>query len=178
MEKGTRSRPAYLRHRCNSQREIDAALAAGFDGVEIDLVWREKEPCLRHSHGGKGEFLSDVDFRNCIVAVNIKEYGMAKYLALPTAREWFAFDVPGPEIDLYLIEKVRVFGRFSQFEDQCRVKAIAGTLVDDFTATKEGQGALMIQARPPVALISNQLRFAEDSAWVREASSYIILKDK
>lgn len=184
MEKGTRVRPAYLKHRCNSQREIDAALEAGFDGVEIDLVWRDGAVVLCHEHGGVGPALHDVDFRNCVVAVNVKEYGFANYfgeaLHLKNAKDHFFFDVPGPELDLYCINGLRVFGRKSQWEDQTIMRsAVAGALLDDFTGTQGGQVKLVLGCSQPIALISNQLRSGEpDSPWVLGQVDYVICKEK
>lgn len=177
MEKGTRPRPLILKHRCNSQEEIDAALAEGFDGVEIDLIWHGGSLSLAHEHGYRfGPNLEYINFRNCVVAVNVKEYGMSDSLELPTAREWFVFDVPGPELDLYGMKGHRVFGRYSQFEDQCRLGVVTGVLIDDFTNTAEGQLALYFGKVQPIALISNQLRNGVDSAFVVEKSHYVIRK--
>ncbi len=182
MEKSTRAQPLNLKHRCNSQAEIDAALAEGFDGVEIDLVWLEKDPCLSHEHGGRGEFLCLVDFRNCVVAVNVKEYGMYPHLKLPTARDWFVFDVPGAELDLYCAAGHRVFGRYSLWEDQTVSRQVAGVLLDDFTASVPGQTALFYKfvrtpsEHLPVALISNQLRGGRNSDFVVSHATYIIRK--
>lgn len=180
MEKGTRVRPAYLRHRCNSQRKIDEALAAGFDGVEIDLVWNQDgDIILSHNHIlDDGPCLDDVDFRGCIVAVNIKEYGMGGQLSLHTAKDWFVFDVPGPELDIYCAAGHNVFGRISQWENQTLMPTIAGALLDDFTGCTAGQGALMLRTRLPVAMISNQLRGGVDSMWVMRACKYVICKEK
>lgn len=178
MEKGTGKRSPYqLKHRCNSQRQIDAALAEGFDGVEIDLVWCGEYPILAHEHGNEvGPALHDVDFHNCVVAVNVKEYGMSPHLKLPTARDWFVFDVPGPELDLYCAAGLRVFGRYSQWEDQCRMVVVPGTLIDDFTGTSEGQLKLYMSKVKPIAVISNQLRDGEDSKFVMQMADYIIRK--
>lgn len=179
MEKSTRVRPSYLRHRCNSQREIDEALSAGFDGVEIDLI---KGPRLCHEHGGQGPLLEEIDFRGCVVAVNIKEYGLLPYVATPgilsTARDHFFFDVPGPELDLYCLRGARVFGRFSQWENQTLMPQVEGALIDDFTGSSTGQGTLMLRTSLPVALISNQLRASKDAAWVVQAAKYVICKEK
>jgi len=184
MEKGTRVRPAYLKHRCNSQREIDAALEAGFDGVEVDLVWRDGAVVLCHEHGGVGPDLEYIDFRDCVVAVNIKEYGFADYFGedsrLNNAKDHFFFDVPGPELDLYCMHDLRVFGRFSQWEDQTIMRsAVAGALLDDFTGTQGGQVKLVLGCSQPIALISNQLRSGEpDSPWVLGQVDYVICKEK
>lgn len=150
----------------------------GFDGVEIDLVWCGEYRILSHEHGSDvGPALHDVDFRNCVVAVNIKEYGMAQELELPTARDWFVFDVPGPELDLYCMLGHRVFGRYSQMEDQCRLFVIAGALIDDFTGTADGQLALYLRKTGlPTAVISNQLRGGVDSVFVVKHATYVIRK--
>lgn len=183
MEKSARTQPLNLKHRCNSQKEIDAALAEGFDGVEIDLVWCGEYMILCHNHGGDvGPALHDVDFRNCVVAVNVKEYGMYPHLNLPTARDWFVFDVPGAELDLYCMAGVRVFGRYSMWEDQTVSGQCSGALLDDFTASVPGQTALFYKfvrtpsESLPVALISNQLRGGRDSDFVASHAKYIIRK--
>jgi hypothetical protein len=184
MEKSTGSRsPHFLKHRCNSQTAIDAALAEGFDGVEIDLVWAGGVVVLGHEHGGGGEVLNYINFYDAIVAVNVKEYGMSPHLSLTTAREWFVFDVPGPELDLYCASGARVFGRFSIYENQHCCGQAAGMLLDDFTGTVPGQTALFYKydrlvVTPPsdIALISNQLRGGRDSDFVTNRATYIIRK--
>lgn len=155
---------------------IDDALAEGFDGVEIDLVWYEDDTILSHEHGSKvGRALRDVNFRECIVAVNVKEYGMAPYLQLPTARDWFAFDVPGPELELYRRAGVPVFGRWSQYE---RHSGTPGILLDDFSRSKDGQVGVWYTAprHLPIALISNCLEGGEDAPAVVSAATYVIRK--
>lgn len=179
MEKSTGGGPPYfLKHRCNSQAAIDAALSEGFDGVEIDLVWSSMgEVILSHSHAlNDGPSLDSVDFHNCIVAVNIKEYGMASVCGPETAREWFAFDVPGPELDLYCACGVQVFGRKSQWETQCLQPPVKGTLIDDMTGKPDAQVKLLLGCEHPIALISNQLRGATDSPFAISQVDYIIRK--
>lgn len=183
MEKGARVRPPYLlKHRCNSQAEIDAALAEGFAGVEVDLVWNSQgDIILSHSHAkDDGPALDAIDFHGCIVAVNIKEYGMSaclgEYFVHGSSRDWFVFDVPGPELDIYCMAGVRVFGRYSQWEDQCRMVAVPGTLIDDFTGTPEGQLKLYLSKVRPMALISNELRGGDDSVFVLRNVDYVIRK--
>lgn len=139
---------------------------------------------MAHEHGARlGPNLEYIDFRNCIVAVNVKEYGFANFfgesLRLKNSKDHFFFDVPGPELDLYCINGLRVFGRKSQWEDQTLMRdAVAGTLLDDFTGSSEGQGNLMLRTSLPVALISNQLRGGEDSPWVPERCQYVICKER
>lgn len=184
MEEGTGGKPPYfLKHRCNSQERIDSALEEGFDGVEIDLIWHGGSLSLSHEHGSRiGPNLEYIDFYNCIVAVNVKEYGMSSCLSLPTAREWFVFDVPGPEIDVYCAAGHRVFGRFSIYEHQHCAQQAAGALLDDFTASVPGQTALfykydcMLNTSSKIALISNQLRGGRDSDFVVSRAAYIIKK--
>lgn len=118
-----------------------------------------------------------------MVAVNIKEYGFADYFGedsrLNNAKDHFFFDVPGPELDLYCMNGLRVFGRKSQWETQCLQYPIEGVLIDDFTGTQAGQVKLMLGCNPPVALISNQLRDGEpDSPWVLGQVDYVICKEK
>lgn len=101
---------------------------------------------------------------------------MYPHLKLPTARDWFVFDVPGAELDLYCMAGVRVFGRYSQWEDQCRMVVMPGTLVDDFTGTSEGQLKLYMSKTKPIAVISNELRGGEDSLFVTKMADYVIRK--
>lgn len=122
--------------------------------------------------------IEEIDFRGCIVAVNIKEYGLLNELHLNNAREHFFFDVPGPELDLYCAAGARVFGRFSQWENQTLMPQVEGALIDDFTGSSTGQGTLMLRTSLPVALISNQLRASKDAAWVVQAAKYVICKEK
>lgn len=184
MEKSTRAQPLNLKHRCNSQAEIDAALVEGFDGVEVDVVWNlEEDIILSHNHAlNDGPSLSDIDFRGLVVAVNVKEYGMYSCLELSNAKEWFVFDVPGAELDLYCAFENRVFGRYSLWEDQTVSRQVAGVLLDDFTASVPGQTALFYNfvrtpsESLPVALISSQLRGGRDSDFVVSHARYIIRK--
>lgn len=183
MEKGTRVRPPYLlKHRCNSQTEIDAALEQGFDGVEIDLVWNSQgDIILSHSHAkDDGPALDTIDFHGCIVAVNIKEYGMSacleEYFVHGYPRDWFVFDVPGPELDIYCMAGVRVFGRYSQWEDQCLHASVTGSLIDTFSGGADEQFRLFTTRRGRTAIISNQLRGGRDSLFVLNRATYIICK--
>jgi len=179
MEKGTRSGPPYfLKHRCNSQAAIDAALSEGFDGVEIDLVWSSMgEVILSHSHAlNDGPPLDSIDFHNCIVAVNVKEYGMSTVCEPSNAKDWFVFDVPGPELDLYCAAGIRIFGRFSQWENQCLHASVTGSLIDTFSGGADEQFRLFTTRRGRTAIISNQLRGGRDSLFVLNRATYIICK--
>lgn len=141
------------------------------------MIWHRGSLSLAHEHGSRmGPNLEHIDFRNCVVAVNVKEYGMCQHLSLPTARDWFVFDVPGPELDLYCAAGVRVFGRYSQWEDQCRMVVIPGTLIDDFTGTSEGQLKLYMSRPRPIATISNELRGGVDSQFAIKNADYVIRK--
>lgn len=103
---------------------------------------------------------------------------MGGQLSLHTAKDWFVFDVPGTELDIYCAAGHNVFGRISQWENQTLMPTIAGALLDDFTGCTAGQGALMLRTRLPVAMISNQLRGGVDSMWVMRACKYVICKEK
>lgn len=90
---------------------------------------------------------------------------MADLLDVPTSVDWFVFDVPGPELDLYCAVGHRVFGRFSQWENQCINGQMSGALVDDFTGSFFGQFKLALQASlyGDIALISNELRYGGEN---------------
>lgn len=182
MAQGAGSRPMkLLKHRCNSQQEIDSALYNGFDGVEIDLVWNDGSLVLSHEHGGVGEDFFTVDFHGYTVAINVKEYGMCNILCNvqnDTIGEQFLFDVPGPELHDYVSQGGRVFFRFSEYEYPTKVPAGCGVLVDSFeNSSKFVEQCLDEHVGLETATIGASLRGAAERT-PPTPPTYLICKEK
>lgn len=125
-----------LKHRCNSLGKILEAKRLGYQGAEFDLVWEDGDLVLNHEHGGTGQLfhvMLDEIPSDMVLAINVKEYGMADdlqdILTLRDPKSYFIFDVPGPEIEGYISRSLRYFGRISEYETQA---SIWGKIVDSF----------------------------------------------
>jgi hypothetical protein len=165
-----------IRHRCNSLGAILEAEALGYGGAEIDLVWEDGELVLSHEHGGTGQLFHwalDHVPEDFVLALNVKEYGMAEELSsllVDRCSDYFVFDVPGPELLEYAHAGLRVFGRCSELEAQAAEQKI----VDSFYS---GIAFVLEQLESGDALISPTLRgLPEWPAEVLSAATFVITK--
>lgn len=126
-----------IKHRCNSLGAILEAHQLGYGGAELDLVWADGDLILNHEHGGAGQQLHWVLDRvpeDFVLAINVKEYGMADELQdiLSHHTDYFIFDVPGPELQSYHERGLRYYGRKSEYEVQWSEH---GVVVDSFESS-------------------------------------------
>lgn len=136
-----------LKHRCNSLSDIMEAKKLGFDGIELDVVWRAGLLWVNHDPRDLGGFPLYVALNTaCIanklaVAINVKEYGMAQELAKLVGSystlEYFIFDVPGPELRAYHLENLRICYRLSEHESPGDVADHEGILIDSFNNSEQ-----------------------------------------
>lgn len=165
-----------IKHRCNSFAAIQEAAQQGYGGAEIDLVWYDGGLILSHEHGGLGESFERILPRlppKFVLAINVKEYGMAPELKrlLTSCSQHFVFDVPGPELEIYRQHGIRHFGRFSEVEVQL---SCYGRVIDSFYSQEH-----FVRDHIGVgdALISRTLRGAPE--WPEELVSlatYLVTK--
>lgn len=126
----------------NSIPAFARSLDHGF-GVETDI--RDYDGQLVISHdvpvGGEVElekFLQLFHERNLPIALNIKADGLAvlvkSTMRIHGIRDWFAFDMSIPDMRNYLDEKIPVFARVSEVEqDPPWIDEVAGIWLDSFS---------------------------------------------
>lgn len=166
-----------LLHRCNSPALVKTAEALKYDGIEFDVIGDSlRRPIVAHNHGDSGIplpiFLTALPSWFSL-AINVKEYGLGgvlrRVLETSPKRDYFIFDVPGPELEEYA--GLRVFGRVSEYEAQ---SGQPGILLDSFSSDPD---FIAIHAASPCAAISPRLRGKDEySPEVLGLLDYLITK--
>lgn len=177
-----------LKHRCNSLSDIMDAKKLGFDGIELDVVWRAGLLWVNHDPRDLGGFplylaLNTACIANGLaVAINVKEYGMAQELAKLvgdySTLEYFIFDIPGPELHAYHSENLRICYRISEYESPGDVADHEGILVDSFDNSERFVNMILHQVRDVfTAVIGASVRGAPERVPVPQPT-YLICKEK
>lgn len=190
------NKPLFLKHRVNSLTEMLGCIENGEDGIELDLRLWDGDLVVSHDSTTEGTLL--VQFihqlrvsqklrtagKKFVVAINIKENGLAPYIAantrsFPAWVEVYYFDVPAMEIPAYHAAGLAVYGRASRYDNQLGdLRLLAGIQVD---IAGMSDGAIMQLARSvntttlPVSLISKTL-LGGDADYVSDLTRFKNLK--
>jgi hypothetical protein len=130
-----------LRHRSNTVEDIERI--ALFDGLELDIRMNDLGIVVVEHHPGENgpNPLSLVGYLSCVaaveqrlgvsafLAVNVKCNGLVPELKpiLAGRDNYFLFDVPGEELGEYTQGGLKVFGRWSEDDQQ---RPIDGVVID------------------------------------------------